>query len=83
MAEATAGRIGIYVISTVHRPLAELQAYAQRLHKIDPGCSEPIPVTPEEAFTVQEERLKRIRMTDRNCFDVEELNLLGHRLKIL
>lgn len=68
---------------TTHRTIPELEAYAQRLHRADPNCTEAIPVTPEEAFVLQERHLLARRLTDRNCFNVDELNLLGHRLRIL
>ena len=66
-----------------HRTIPEITDYAQRLHRVDPNCKEVIPVTPEEAFDLQEHHLRSKHLTDRNCFNVEEMNLLGHRVRIL
>jgi hypothetical protein len=65
------------------RTIPELQDYASRLHAVDPKCTEPIPVTPDEAYAFTDSWLRSQRMTDRNCFRTEEMNILGHRFKIL
>lgn len=68
---------------TVQRPIAEIEDYALRLHQADPLCTEPIPVSPDEAFTLQEDRLRNAILTDRNCFKMNRANILGHAIKIL
>lgn len=65
------------------RSLCILDDYAVRLHAADPKCTEPIPVTPEEAFAIQERILKGRRLTPSNCFNVEEMRLCGHRVKVI
>ncbi len=71
------------MIFAVQRTIPEIESYAKRLHKADPLATEPIPVSPGEAFALQENHLRTSHLTDKNCFRVEDVNLLGHRIKIL
>lgn len=40
-------------------------------------------MSPDEAFAFQDAWLDAHHLTDRNCFKLEEMNILGHPLKIL
>lgn len=71
------------VIPPIQRSIPEIEAYAQRLHRADPGCTEVIPVSPEEAFALQERHLASKHLTSTNCFRLEDVNILGHSIKIL
>lgn len=67
----------------VQRSIAEIESYAHRLHRADPGCTEVIPVSPEEAFALQEWWLASKHLTSLNCFRMEDVNIMGHQIKIL
>ena len=65
------------------RSIAELEDYAKRLHEIDPKAIEPIPVSAEEAFAVQEHVIKTKPWAREGLTSVFDLHLGGHKLKIL
>jgi len=65
----------------VHRSVADIQAYADRLHKADPDMKEEIPITPEEALLLKD----HVRKQNKNDFisNTFDMNILGHKIKIL
>lgn len=63
------------------RTVSELEAYATRLHRVDPNCKEEIPVSPAEAFAVHEHVARKKGFTTASA--LFDLQLLGHKVKIL
>ncbi len=62
-----------------HRPLDEIEAYAERLHLADPGCTEFVPVSADEEMLVPPDVIH----TRSRQFLGFGKRLLGHRLKVL
>ncbi len=72
------------------RTFAELTDYAVRLHESDPYCTEPVPVTPDEAVMVQDvaarDRAVRCGLVAPNArvpHSLFDMQLAGHKLKVL
>ena len=62
------------------RSIDAIRNYAERLHKVDPKCAEPIPVTPEEAYVIQ---MSNSRAKKHDSVSILDMHILGHPLKIL
>lgn len=71
------------MLSAHCRSISELESCAQRLHAVDPGATEPIPVSPEEAYAIQEHAIKTKPYAIAGMSSLFDLHLGGHKLKIL